>query len=327
MNGFAGTSGTKVADIDLPENTVNDEQMRVDPPETHIPTTMLPEMTSEEAVIEFDEDLDDLPELSPHTGDDDSVSESSETASENEYMEDNDDPDDEERFEREMDELDKQEEALMTDSSGSSAPTDENRRVPVRRSARENAGVRRYDNNYEWNLMNLSVGAAVRNFGNTALDACKAELVQLFIEKKALVPVKWEDLSDSQRKKVVRSHMFLREKYEDGKFIKMKGRIVADGRMQDRTIYTDYSSPTAKTRSVMTCLKLAAVHSWDLLKVDVGGAFLCASIDDGEEVFMQLDASLASMAKDWIPGVEDFIKSDGKLIVRVDKAIWAYTIG
>jgi hypothetical protein len=121
--------------------------------------------------------------------------------------------------------------------------------------------------------------------------------------------------------------MFLREKYEDGKFIKMKGRIVADGRMQDRTIYTDYSSPTAKTRSVMTCLKLAAVHSWDLLKVDVGGAFLCASIDDGEEVFMQLDASLASMAKDWIPGVEDFIKSDGKLIVRVDKAIWAYTIG
>jgi hypothetical protein len=59
--------------------------------------------------------------------------------------------------------------------------------------------------------------------------------------------------------------MFLKEKFEDGKFIKMKARLVADGRMQDRTVYTDFSSPTAKTRSVRTCLKLAAVEDWDLL--------------------------------------------------------------
>jgi hypothetical protein len=136
------------------------------------------------------------------------------------------------------------------------------------------------------------------------------------------VPVKWENLNEMQKKKVVRLHMFLWEKYEDGKFIKMKRRIVADGRMQDRTIYTDYSSPTAKTRSVMTCLKLAAVQGWDLLKVDVGGAFLCASIDDSEEVFMQLDESLSTMAKDWIPEVAEFIRDDGKLIVRVDKAMY-----
>jgi len=57
--------------------------------------------------------------------------------------------------------------------------------------------------------------------------------------------------------------MFLQEKYGDGKFIKMKGRIVADGRLQDCTIYTDFSLPTAKTRSVRTCFKLAAVQGWD----------------------------------------------------------------
>jgi hypothetical protein len=129
--------------------------------------------------------------------------------------------------------------------------------------------------------MNLSVGAAIRNFGDTAKEACKSELV----------------------KKVVRSHMFLREKCEDGKFVKMKGRIIAGSRMQDRTISTNYSSPTAKTRSVMTCLKLAAAMEWDLLKVDVGGAFLCAPIDKNEEVFMLLDESLASMAAEWIPDV------------------------
>ncbi len=63
--------------------------------------------------------------------------------------------------------------------------------------------------------------------------------------------MKWESLTTAQRKKVIRSHMFLREKYEDGVFVKLKGRIVADGRMQDRTIYSDYSSPTAKTLATL----------------------------------------------------------------------------
>jgi len=146
--------------------------------------------------------------------------------------------------------------------------------------------------------------------------------VQLFVLKKALVPVNWNKLSNRQKKKVVRSHMFLREKYQDGKFVKLKGRIVADCRMQDRTIYTNYSSPTAKTRSVMTCLKLAAAMEWDLLKVDVGGAFLCAPIDKNEEVFMLLDESLASMAAEWIPDIANFVREDGKLAVRVEKAMY-----
>ncbi len=37
-------------------------------------------------------------------------------------------------------------------------------------------GVQRLDESYEWNLMNLSLGAAIRNFGDAARDACKAEL-------------------------------------------------------------------------------------------------------------------------------------------------------
>jgi hypothetical protein len=36
----------------------------------------------------------------------------------------------------------------------------------------------------------------------------------------------------------------------------------------------------------MTCLKIAAAKDWGLLKVDVGRAFLCASIDEAEEVFV-----------------------------------------
>jgi len=116
--------------------------------------------------------------------------------------------------------------------------------------------------------------------------------------------------------------MFLLEKYGDGKFIKMKGRIVADGRLQDCTIYTDFSSPTAKTRSVRPCLKVAAVQGRDLLKVDVAGAFLCAFIDDAEEVYMQLDEALSNMAQEWMLELTKFMQFNGKLIVKVKKAMY-----
>jgi hypothetical protein len=181
MNELAGTSGVKAADVGIQESAA--EEMQVDSPDTHVPTASLPEMTNEEMAIEFDEDLD-LPELVGREDDDDSVSESGETVNDdNDSQDDDEDPEDRVRFEEELQAMKGQENVFQSDSSGSSVPTD-NRRIPVRRTTPENAGVQRYDDNYEWNLMNLSVGAAVRNFGDTALEACKAELVQLFIEKR-----------------------------------------------------------------------------------------------------------------------------------------------
>jgi len=301
MNELAGVSGIKVIDLEL-----SNQQDEATMPEQaglslHRPNPdQLPlEMTEQEAAIEFEDGLE-MPGLVDQEADNESVSESSDSDDEVDDVMSESDPDDNERFEEEILAMEQQVAELETDDSGSSTPKD-NKGVHLRRSARETAGVRRYDNNYEWNLLNLSVGAAIRNFGDSAREACKAELLQLFKEKKALTPVKWDSLTPEQCKKVVRSHMFLREKYEDGRFVKLKGRIVADGRMQDRSVYTDYSSPTAKTRSVMTCLKLAAVQSWDLLKVDVGGAFLCASIDETEEVFMIIDETLTEMAKEHMP--------------------------
>jgi hypothetical protein len=236
----------------------------------------------------------------------------------NNMDEDDDDPDDDERFEAELEELEQREQNILPSDSDSLHVSKQQQAPPLRRTARSNAGVRWYDDDYQWNLMNLSVDAAIRGFGESAREACKEELLQLFREKKALVPVKWHELTEEQKAKTVRSHMFLQEKYEDGKFVKMKGRIVADGRMQDRTVYTDYSSPTAKTRSVMTCLKLAAVKGWDLLKVDVGGAFLCAPINEDEEVFMTLDDAITYMATDWMPELQEYVRTDGKLTVHVD---------
>jgi hypothetical protein len=116
--------------------------------------------------------------------------------------------------------------------------------------------------------------------------------------------------------------MFLKEKFEDGTFIKLKARLVADGRTQDRTLYSDYWSPTAKTRSVMTCLKLAAVKGWKCAKVDISGAFLCAKLDENEEVFLQLDRQMSDMLVQHMLELKEYQGTYGTMIVRVDRAMY-----
>lgn len=122
------------------------------------------------------------------------------------------------------------------------------------------------------------------------------------------MPVRWDMLTMKQRKQIVKSCMFLKEKFEDGSFAKLKARLVADGRTQDRSLYSDYSSPTAKTRSVITCLKLAAVKKWECMKVDIGGAFLCAKINENEEVFLQLDQKMTELAVGFMPELEEWVQ-------------------
>jgi hypothetical protein len=155
-----------------------------------------------------------------------------------------------------------------------------------------------------------------------ASDECKAELYQLFIEKKALQPVRWEELNKEQKQKVIRLHMFLKEKYEDGTFVKMKAKLVADGRMQDRSVYPVHSSPTEKTNSVMTCLELAATKDWGLTKIDIASAYLCAGIGENDEVFMVLDRTLSNLCEESMPEVKEYLGEDGKLVVRLDEALY-----
>lgn len=140
---------------------------------------------------------------------------------------------------------------------------------PLRKNDHANAETYRYDEAYDCNLMNLSVGATIKSFGEISSEACKRIT-------EALAPVEWDTLSNEHKIKVVRSHVFLKEKYENGSVVKMKAKLVAYGQMQDRSVYMDYLLPTAKMRLVMTYLQLAAFKGWELLKLDMGGTLLCA---------------------------------------------------
>ena len=102
----------------------------------------------------------------------------------------------------------------------------------------------------------------------------------------------------------------------------MKGRMVADGRTQDRTIYNNNASPTVQTKSVMACLKIAAVEDRLMMKVDISGAFLTADIDDTQEVWLYIDSELTPLIVKWKPEFKKFVHKDGSIVCKVLKGMY-----
>jgi hypothetical protein len=153
MNDIAGDRGIKLADI-LEEDA---EPMEIEggEPRLHRPDNQEMNIPAAEENEACNEELN-MPELIDQCYED-SDSESSEPPEE---LFGEEDADDEEQAGIN---------AILEDiaSDGSSQVQVEPVR-PVRRTQRETAGKQRYDDAYDWNLMNLSVGAAIRNFGDVA---------------------------------------------------------------------------------------------------------------------------------------------------------------
>jgi hypothetical protein len=65
------------------------------------------------------------------------------------------------------------------------------------------------------------------------------------IEKRVWRPAHVHRLSALDRGRIIRSRMFLKEKYlPTGQFEKLKARLVPGGNQQDKDLYEDLSSPT-----------------------------------------------------------------------------------
>ena len=81
-------------------------------------------------------------------------------------------------------------------------------------------------------MSNISVSKAIKYDPKRAAEAIHKELEQMLKGKKVFSPVKRRDVPNGC---VVRSYMFLKYKYDaQGKLERLKGRLVADGRAEDR---------------------------------------------------------------------------------------------
>ena len=146
------------------------------------------------------------------------------------------------------------------------------------------------------------------------------ELTQL-CSKKVFSGVHWKDLTERQRRKIIRSSMFLKEKFDaSGLFDKLKSRLVANGNGQDKTIYDDISSPTAMLQTVYLISAIAAAERRHVVTLDIGGAYLNA--DMIEEVLMWINKEIADILVEIYPSYKQFQREDGTMIVRLNKALY-----
>lgn len=153
--------------------------------------------------------------------------------------------------------------------------------VEPRRSSRSNAGKISRDGNFKYSFTQFTVKQGSKQYG--AKKAVIAEFIQLFKGKEALIPVKKGSLTVKQLKKIIGSSMFLKEKFDAfGIFEKLKGRLVGDGRMQDRRLYRKLKSPTSAIESIIACLVIGCLKRMRFAKLDIGGAYLNALLDAGD---------------------------------------------
>jgi hypothetical protein len=173
----------------------------------------------------------------------------------------------------------------------------------------------------------MSVKNALMEHGQAAEDSVRKELQQM-IDKQVWHPVDKKSLNDKQIKGIIRSSMFLKEKYDStGKFEKLKARLVANGNMQDKTIYGDnMSSPTSALSSVFAIAAIAGHEGRHVKTLDIGGAYLNADMHKtGIDVFMRLDGKMVDILCDMNDTYHKYkIKSEkgDYIIVNLDRALY-----
>ena len=163
---------------------------------------------------------------------------------------------------------------------------------------------------------------ALRTRGDAALSVIEKELKQM-IDKKVWAPVSVNDLSVEEKHRIIRSNMFLKEKFlASGEFEKLKARLVAGENQQDRDLYNDLSAPTVATSSVFTLLSIAAHENRMITVIDISGAFLNADMDTGLAVHMRLDRNMSNIMTKLAPHYSRFTDHKGCIVVKLNKALY-----
>jgi hypothetical protein len=166
-----------------------------------------------------------------------------------------------------------------------------------------------------------NVRACIQKHGDSAIEAVRNELLQMH-EKRVFRPVKWNALTKAERRKAIRSFMFMKEKKTtDGVLQKIKARLVANGKQQDRELFEDVSSPTASTTALFTVASLAASQGWTVTIGDVSGAYLNAKMPESSTL-MILERAAATVLCDISEGYKEYLREDGSLAVRLEKALY-----
>jgi hypothetical protein len=173
--------------------------------------------------------------------------------------------------------------------------------------------------------LHYSTRAAIKKFGSKAFEVMMKEMSQI-IEKETIRPVTFNKIEPRLKKKIIRSHMFFKEKFHpNGDFDKLKARFVAGGDGQDRSVYSEseITSQTVSTSSVFIIAAIAARESRAVATVDFPGAYLNSDMPtDGEPVHMSLDPYMTGVLTKLKPDYRKYVNQNGTCVVRVVKGLY-----
>jgi hypothetical protein len=155
-------------------------------------------------------------------------------------------------------------------------------------------------------------------------DAIEAEIKQL-MDIGAFRPIRVEDLSEQERKRIIPSHMFLKEKLlANGDFDRMKARLVAGGNFVDARSVGETNAPTVNPLTVFFMLNVAAQYGLEILTADIKGAYLIPNIAEGSEpnTYVWIEKSLSEMFVKLYPNLRSYVYHNGKLVFKLRKYLY-----
>jgi hypothetical protein len=173
----------------------------------------------------------------------------------------------------------------------------------------------RYDDCYH-----ISVNKALLTLGQPALRAIALELKNI-LDYETIVPVDITSISD--RRSIIRSSMFLKEKFlPSGALDKLKGRLVAGGNRQDKSIYSheEISSPTVALWGVFITATIAAHEKRHVLVCDIRSAYLNAEVKN--KILMRIEPKIAAIIVGAVSKFSPGLDFDGSLVVQLNKALY-----
>ena len=168
----------------------------------------------------------------------------------------------------------------------------------------------------------LTVRQAIRDMPLPAINALLKE-IQGFVDIQAFHPVDVSKLTLKQKRSIIRSSIFLKEKFlADGTFDKLRARVVAGGDMQEQMPFEDHSSPTAALASLLLIAALAAREKRFVATMDIGMAYLNAEMPEDVEVLMTLDPVATALYLRILPQHMHLRRADGSVVVKLKKALY-----
>ena len=176
----------------------------------------------------------------------------------------------------------------------------------------------------------ISMKRGTQTYGDKAKESTFAE-VEAVEKKGVLTPVHFKDLTHKQKTKATRSFMFMKEKKKpDGSFDKLKSRLTANGKSQNREevelMFGNTSSPTIAFSSLMSIIAIAKAEGRKMATVDIKNAYLSADLSS-EGLVLVLDATVAAEYLKLRPDAAQYLSGKGELYCLLSKALYGTVEG